>query len=310
MHLTLHRTGRVHDLCRVHRLEWPFPIAYLCHCLWGAGYAATTLGQVTRAPVTLALLANVIPLVAQNVLNAAMDVSVDTRAPGKAPIAQAATRLGRARLIALAAVEMAIALLLAVGVAIHLGRPLVALTVAAGILVEFLYNLEPVRLKKRGLANPVSLGLHFSVLPFLSTFYSVRPDTPRFLWPLVLGLWLLLIGRTLWWSLPDHAADRAAGLSPPAVRHGPGRALLLAGTATGCALVLIAWGLTWSLGPLPALTGTAACGVLLISELRLVRSGGPHTLHETRMRRRTLTYVVGADVLLVLLPLAGPCPVR
>ncbi|MER7046406.1 UbiA family prenyltransferase [Streptomyces jumonjinensis] len=296
------RSRRARDLYRVHRLEFPFPIAYLCHALWGAGFAATSPQQLAHPLVLLAVLANLIPLIAQNVLNAAMDIPIDARTPGKTGVAQAALRLGRTRLITIASIEMAIALLLAVSISLHLGRPLIAAAVAAGILVEYLYNLEPVRLKKRGLANPISLGLHFSLLPCLSTFTAVRPDIPGWAWPLFLGLWLLLIGRTLWWSLPDAAADRAAGLAPPAVRHGPSRALAYATAATTAALALIAWGLSWALGPLAAVIGTAGCSVFLIGKLRLTRAA-LHTLHETHMRRHTLAYVVGADALLVLLPL-------
>ncbi|MEU2718377.1 UbiA family prenyltransferase [Streptomyces sp. NPDC007205] len=303
MFLTATRCIRqAQDLYRVHRLEFPFPVAYLCHALWGASYAATSPQQLAQTPVLLAVLANLIPLIAQNVLNAAMDIPIDTRTPGKISVAQAAMRLGRTRLITIASAEMTAALLLATSVAIRLGRPLIAAAVAAGILVEYLYNLEPVRLKKRGMANPVSLGLHFSLLPCLSTFNAVRPDFPPFLWPLIFGLWLLLIGRTLWWSLPDATADRAAGLAPPAVRHGLSHTLLMACTATTTALALIAWGLTWTLGPLAALTGTAGCSAFLIRKIRLTPPA-LHTLHETHMRWHTLTYVTGADILLVLLPL-------
>ena len=291
------------DLYRVHRLEAPFPVAYVCHALWGACYAASSPGQLTRVPVVLALVANLIPLVAQNVLNAAMDIPVDARTPGKSGIARAAARLGRARLIGIASAEMALALILATAVAVHLGRPLVAAGVAAGILVEYLYNLEPVRLKKRGLANPVSLGAHFSALPFLSTANAVRPDLPGYLWPLLLGLWLLLIGRTLWWSIPDAAADRAAGLAPPAVRHGPTRALLMASGSTALALALLAWGLAWALNPVAALIGTAASAFFLVGRLRMTATA-LRTLHERHMRRHTLTFVIGADALLSVLPLA------
>ncbi|MFS0694432.1 UbiA family prenyltransferase [Streptomyces nitrosporeus] len=300
---TAHRTGCVRDLYRVHRLEYPFPVAYMCHALWGACYAASEPGQLLRPPVLLAVVANLIPLVAQNVLNAATDIAVDARTAGKSGIARAALRLGRPRLIGIASAEMAVALLLACGVALHLGRPLVAVGVGAAILVECLYNLEPVRLKKRGLANPVSLGLHFSLLPCLSTFNTVRPDFPGFMWPLFLGLWLLLIGRTLWWSLPDATADRSVGLTPPAVRFGLSRTLALASAATAAALALIAWGLAWSLGPFSALVGTTGCSIFLISKARLTTIN-LRTLNEAHMRRHTLTFVVTADLILALLPLA------
>lgn len=298
-----HRIPRARDLFRVHRLEFPFPVAYICHALWGACYAATSPEQLLRAPVLLAVLANLIPLVAQNVLNAAIDIPVDVRTPGKTGIARAALRLGRPRLVGIATAEMILALLLATALAVHLRRPLIAAMVAAGILIEYLYNLEPVRLKKRGLANPVSLGAHFSALPFLSTANAVRPDLPGYLWPLAFGLWLLLIGRTLWWSIPDATADRAAGLTPPAVRYGPDRALLMASVSTAFALALLAWGLAWAMNPVAALIGIAAASLFLVSKLRLTATT-VRSLHERQMRHRTLILVLVADALLVALPVA------
>jgi 4-hydroxybenzoate polyprenyltransferase len=183
--LSGHHWDHWRDLHRVHRLEYPFPIAYVCHALWGACYAVTALDQLVRAPVLAVIAANTITLVAQNVLNAAMDISIDAKTPGKTGIAHATQRLGRNRLIRYALLEMALALLLATGAAVYLGRPVVTVGVAAGVLVELLYNLEPIRLTKRGLANPASLGLHFSFLPCVSTFNAVRPDYPGFIWPAV-----------------------------------------------------------------------------------------------------------------------------
>lgn len=302
--LTGHRERYLRDLYRVHRLEFPFPIGYLCVSVWGACYAVSDPGQLLHAPVLTAIVANLIPLVAQNVLNAATDIALDAKTPGKTGIALAASRLGRTRLVRYCAVEMTVALLLAADVAVYLHRPLVAVCVAAGVLVEVLYNAEPVRLKKRGLANPVCLGLHFSLLPCLSTFHAVQPSFPGFVWPLFGGLWLLLIGRALWWSLPDASADRAAGLSPPAVRYGPDRALALATAVTVTALGLIAWGLWWGLGALVALVGTTACGVFAVSKLRLARTPlAVLGLDEASMRRRILVFVISADVLLAALPL-------
>jgi 4-hydroxybenzoate polyprenyltransferase len=305
LRLSERRKEYLRDLQRVHRLEHPFLIAYACHALWGACYAVTSLDQLMRVPVLAATVANLVPLVAQNVLNAAMDISIDANTPGKSGIARAAERLGRARLIRYTLLEMAFALCLAVGTAAYLGRPLIAASVAAGIVVELLYNLEPIRLKKRGLANPVSLGLHFSFLPCVSTFNAVRVDFPGFVWPLFFGLWLLLIGRTLWWSLPDASADRAAGISPPAVRYGLSRVLALAIAATTGALVLIAWALWWDLGPLASLLGTATCGIFAVRKVLLARKppAALRSLRDTPMRRRILVLVVSADVLLVVLPL-------
>jgi lycopene elongase/hydratase (dihydrobisanhydrobacterioruberin-forming) len=297
---------RTRDLLRVHRLEYPFPVVYLCHTLWGAAFAVSTPTDLLTIPVVLAIIANLIPLVAQNPLNSAMDIEADARTPGKGSISHAAVSLGRARLLRWAAAEMAVALLLGLVCSIWLGRPLVAIAVAAGVLVECLYNVKPVRLKGRGYANPIFLGLHFSFLPCLGTFAAVRPDLPAWIWPLFVGIWMLLVGRTLWWAVPDVAGDAAAGDITPAVRYGAFRAYAVACGFTAVGLVLITVGLWWRYGPLWAFVGLLSSGVFLIDKLSQLRGVSDSRLpHETRMRKRTLTFVMVSDALLVAIPLVA-----
>jgi 4-hydroxybenzoate polyprenyltransferase len=297
---------RARDVIRVHRLEYPFPAIYLCHVLWGAAYAATKPLDLLTIPVALAVVANLIPLIAQNLLNGALDIEADARNPGKGGIAGATLRLGPARVIRWAVIEMATALLLAVICSVWLGRPLVALAVAAGIVVEVLYNVKPVRLKGRGYANPIFLGLHFSFLPCLGTFAAVRADLPGWIWPLFVGIWMLLIGRTLWWAVPDLVGDAVAGDRTPAVRYGAFRALAVACAVTAVGLVLISVGLWWRYGPLWAVVGLVSSGVFLADKLSLLRGVSDSNLpHESRMRKRGLTFVMVSDALLVGIPLVA-----
>jgi 4-hydroxybenzoate polyprenyltransferase len=264
----------------------------------------TAPAQLLTAPVLLALAANLIPLVAQNLLNGALDLDADSQVHGKEGIAGATRRLGAARVIRWAAVEMTVALLLSVVAAVWLGRPVIAIAVVLGIAVELLYNLEPVRLKRRGWANPVFLGMHFSLLPCIGTFAAVRPDFPAWTWPLFLGIWGLLVGRTLWWSVPDRAADSAVGNRTLAVRRGARRALANSCAVTAGALALIGWGIWWRSGAFWSTLAVVACGMFLADKLRLMRHvSDDHLPQERRMRIHSLTLVLIADLLLVLIPL-------
>src|SRR5947208_1965519 len=66
--------GRWRALVRIHRLEYPFVVNYLCYAGWGACYAVAGPAGLLTGPVLLAAAANFILLVAQNPLNAALDM--------------------------------------------------------------------------------------------------------------------------------------------------------------------------------------------------------------------------------------------
>ncbi|TWP46963.1 hypothetical protein FKR81_33445 [Lentzea tibetensis] len=297
----------VRDVVRVHRLEYPFPVAYLCHVLWGAAYAASAPSDLLKPLVLLVIVANLIPIVAQNLLNGAFDVQADSRNPGKGGIAVATSRLGRVRVIRWALAEMTVAIVLGVICSVLLGRPLVAVAVVAGVLIELAYNLEPVRLKRRGVLNPLSLGLHMSFIPCVGTYAALRDDFPAWVWAVFAGVGLLLIGRTLWWSIPDLRGDAEAGDRPLAVRYGAHRAMVIACGVTVLGLLSLGWGLWARYGPWWALPTVAVCALFLVDKLRTLRWISDTNLpHERRMRRTSLTMVIAADVLLVVVPLVAP----
>ncbi len=289
------------DWVRVHRLEYPFPVIYLCHALWGAAYAASSPADLARPLVVVAIVANLIPLVAQNLLNGAFDVEADARTPGKGGIAVATLRLSRTRVITVAFIEMAVALGLA-----SLVNPLTFAMVALGVAIELAYNLEPIRLKRRGVLNPIALGVHFSLLPCIGTYAALRTDFPVWVLMVFGGITLLLIARTLWWSVPDLRADKASGDRSLAVRHGARRAWLIACMVTAVGLVAIGGGLWWRYGAGWALFVVLVCSMFLVDKLMTLRGLSDTRLpHEKRMRRVSLSFVLVADVVLVLVPLVA-----
>ncbi|GAA5159627.1 hypothetical protein GCM10023321_41050 [Pseudonocardia eucalypti] len=294
----------VTDLLRLHRLEYPFPVIYLCHVGWGACYAVASVAELPRPATLITMLANLLPFVAMNALNSALDIKADAATAGKRSVSQAAGRVGSRVTIGCALGEMALAVLLATGVAVRLDRPVVAVTVGLAVLIHLLYNLEPVRLKRRGLANPLSLGLTFAVLPCLSTFTAAAGVPSAQVWLIFAGIGLLLVGRTLWWSVPDLPADAAVGDRTPVVLYGVRRALIIACAATTAALLLLGAGIAWRYGLAPAVVVVVTSGAFLAEKLRLLSGGNRARLpHERQMRRHTLTLVMIADLVLCAVPL-------
>jgi lycopene elongase/hydratase (dihydrobisanhydrobacterioruberin-forming) len=285
------------DLVLVHRLQFLSPANYLCYAAWGACYAVSDVVHLLTLPVLGAVAANLLLVLASLVLNTTVDVPTDDQDRGKRAIVAAARRLGRHRCLCFAAMETVLGLTLAVLVASSTHHWLVA--VAAGLIVvsHGLYNLEPVRLKRRGLAGPAVIGLAFGFLPCLLSYSAVQPAVDTSIWPIFAGLGLLAAGRMLWWSIPDRGADQATGIGTPAVRYGINRTLMAAYAAIAAGLGTLGWGLSWLHGPVWALTGVLVCGAFLVGQLIVLRHAS-----ESQHRRAMSLGAIG-NVLIGTIPL-------
>jgi 4-hydroxybenzoate polyprenyltransferase len=298
--------SRWRDVVRIHRLEYPFPVHYLCHAVLGACYAASDVQQLFTAPVLLSIIANLLSIVGGNPLNAAVDISTNRHTQEKRAIAHAALRLGRNHAMSWAATEMIFALAVATATSLWLDRALIAVGVTLTITLCLLYNFEPVRLKRRGFANPITIGLTTGPLPSLVSYSAVRPDLTVSVCLIFIALGILITGRALWWTVPDQIGDKATGMTTPTVQYGAFRTIVIACVVTVAGLSLLGWGLWWRYGPLWALLGVAVSGPFLLSKLTLLRGLSDYTLpNPTQMRRRDLSLVMISDIILVLLPLAA-----
>lgn len=279
------------DVTLVHRLRFPSLVNYLCYSAWGACYAVADLGHLLTTPVLGAIAANMLLILAALVLNTTVDVHTDERDPGKHGIAATARRWGHRRCLWWAATETMLGLILAVMVASSTHHWLVA--VAAGLIIvsHTLYNLEPMRLKRRGLAGPAVIGLSFGFLPCLVSYSSIQPTVDNPLWPIFIGLGLLAAGRMIWRSIPDRDADRATGISTPAVRYGINRTLTTAYAVGVAGLGTLGWGLSWQYGSTWALAGVVVCGVVLVCQRTTLRQS------------RAMTVIATGNVLLGTIPL-------
>jgi lycopene elongase/hydratase (dihydrobisanhydrobacterioruberin-forming) len=294
------------DVVRIHRLEYPFPVNYLCHSVLGACYAVSDIQQLFTAPVLLSITANLLSIVGGNPLNAAVDISADARTEGKRDIACAALRLGRNHAMSWTATEMTIALAVATATALWLDCALIAIGVALTIALCLLYNLEPIRLKRRGLANPLTIGLTTGSLPSLVSYSAVQPDPTASVLLIFIGLGTLIMGRALWWAIPDRIGDKAAGMRTPTVRYGEFWAMVITCVVTVTGLGLLGCGLWWRYGTLWALLGVAVSGAFLHRVLALLRRLPDYALpNSTQMRQRDMPSVMIVDIFLVLLPLVA-----
>jgi len=292
---------------RIHRLEYPFAINYLCHAGWGACYAVAGPAGLLTGPVLLAVAANYILLDAQNPLNAACDMDADARHSGKQDISAATRKLGRRAVALIAAAEMATGLAIAAAVSVWLGSPVVVLVSALRVALDLLYNLRPIRLKARGFANPVALGgLNFGALPFAISYSAASGDWTSSVWLICGGIGVLVTGRVLWYSLSDMRADAAAGDRTPVVRHGVHRALVIACVITAAGLGLIAVGLGQAYGVLVGVLVTATNAAFLVYLLGQFRRARRGDLPDYRlMRHRALSLVALGDIMLLVAPFLG-----
>jgi 4-hydroxybenzoate polyprenyltransferase len=293
------------DIVVLHRLEFPLPVNYVCQASWGACFAVEGVHGLLGASVAAAIGVNLLLIVSALALNNAVDISTDERHQDKVYLASATARFGRARALRWAATEMAAGLALAVAISWWSGRWLVTGMAVAIIAGQLLYNLEPVRLKRRGFAGAGVFGLSVTTLPCLLSYSAVRSGFDTALWPIFIGLGVLAVGRTAWWSVPDRAADTASGIATPTVRYGAGRTLVLSCVVMVAGLGLLGWGLWSGYGPAWVLPGVVMHAVLVGSALALLRHTDDHALPSSvRMLRRAMPLVAVGDVLLVVIPLA------
>ncbi|WP_167975301.1 UbiA family prenyltransferase [Lentzea indica] len=271
-------------LISIHRLEHPLGVHYACCAAWGACYATKF-----DLAVVLVVLANFVVTVAANVLNAYADVRNDLATAGKRRVATAVLEIGGHRVLELAIIEMTVALALAAAVSWR-----AAAGIGLIVLLYLAYNLEPVRLKRRGYAGPAAMGVAVWLLPSVTAYAAAGGHANPAVWLVFTGVTALAVGRGLWWAVPDREGDAAAGSITPAVRYGVRHAVNAATQFTVAGLLLLGGGLWLRFGPLWAIVGVVASGAFLLAR----------RLSTTRlMLRHGFSIAVGGTVVLAAIPL-------
>ncbi|GLZ28715.1 hypothetical protein Lesp02_09050 [Lentzea sp. NBRC 105346] len=271
-------------LIRVHRLEHPFGLHYIVCATWGACY-----GLRFDLIVVLAIVANFIVIVSGNPLNALADVRNDRATHDKRHIADAVREIGTYRLGVLVALEMIIALAIATVVSWK-----AATGIALIILVYLAYNVEPLRLKRRGYLGPVSMSITNWLLPSVIAYGAAGGQPDPAVWLVFAGACILASARAVWWAVPDRTADARVGALTPVVLHGRRHALMVTARITVAGLLLLGGGLWLRYGGAWAVAGVVASATfLLATEL-------PTT---SLMRRYGMTLVICSTVVVASIPM-------
>ncbi|HEX6355590.1 UbiA family prenyltransferase [Actinophytocola sp.] len=290
------RSASMRDAMAVHRLEFPFSVNYVCYASVGACFAVGDAGQLLDLPVLGAIAANLMLIVAALALNTAADVRNDEQHGERGHLVGATRRFGRDRVVRWAAAEAAGGMLLAGLVAVWVASAAILVTAAGIVVLQVLYNVEPVRLKRRGLIGAAVYCVSLSVLPFLLSYWTIRSQLDASTWTIVAGLWVLAVGRATLWSVPDRVADIRTGLRTPAVRHGFAGAVAVSVAAVIVGLAVTGWGLWWRFGPAWALPLVVLQGAFLY---------GTVAPTSRRIQRRAMPPVAVGMVALTVTPLVA-----
>jgi 4-hydroxybenzoate polyprenyltransferase len=256
----------------LHRLEVG-PV-YLFVLIWGMAVAASRPGDLWSVPAILAFFINGLSLFSGFVLNNYSDYPIDRRSAIKGYVADAVERVGLSRTLTLYWVEQAITVLAAAAVSLLLHNWVFVVVKCAGIVSGMMYNGEPVRMKRRGIWNPIMLAIRFGFVPGMIAYLAVHDAViGTGGWIVLIGASLLSFSRGFWNSVSDTAEDRAEGIVTPSVRYGPRAAMRLAVVSLVLACVLIGGGLWLLLGPACGLIGVAgAAGATAFRGLLLHRA--------------------------------------
>jgi 4-hydroxybenzoate polyprenyltransferase len=298
-------TAFCRDVVVIHRLEFPFSVNYLCYASWGACFALAGAMRPQWTVMVLAAAVNLLLIVAPLALNTAVDVGTDEHHGERAHLAAAARRLGPSRVIRWAATEMIVALLLAGLLAAWSMRPVVVAAAAGIVVLQVLYNVEPTRLKRRGLIGVAAFCASVAVLPFLLSYWAVRPGLAAWVGPILAGLACLAVGRMMVWSIPDLAADARTCMRTPSVRFGLSGTLTRSVLVTVAGAVLTCWGLWWRYGPGWALPPVVLQAAFLGALAPWGHAGREQLWSSVRIRQRAMTPVLVGTLVLTVMPLVA-----
>jgi 4-hydroxybenzoate polyprenyltransferase len=200
---------------------------------------------------------------------------------------------------------MLVALLLTALISVWSARPAVVAVAAVIILLQVSYNVEPVRLKRRGLTGVAAFCASVAVLPFLLSYWTVRPGLAVWSILVVVGLGCLAVGRMMVWSIPDRAVDARTGMRTPAVRFGPPGTLARSVAVMLAGLVLTGWGLWWRYGPVWALPPVAVQAAFLGAFLFRGRVDHAALRSSVYIRHWAMAPVLAGTLAITIIPLVA-----
>jgi 4-hydroxybenzoate polyprenyltransferase len=245
---------------------------YFFVLVWGMFVAADRVSDLWQPAAILAFLINGLSLFSGFVINSYSDYPIDIRSPIKNHIAHGVDTLGHRRVLVLYWAEQVVTLGMAAVISQMLDNWVFVVVKFVGMASGYIYNAEPIRLKRHGLWNPLMMGIRFGFVPGLIAYLAVHHGV------ITAGGWLLLVGMTLisvsrgfWNTISDVDEDAAEHIRTPSVVYGALATMRVAWLILVPSLVCSVWGLLLLFGSWGAAGAVGMLGALVYRAMLLRR---------------------------------------
>ncbi len=138
----------------------------------------------------------------------------------KVHLADAVDFLGRKTIWGVIIVESFLALFFTLVMVFLVGKPILVVLWVFGWLVTMGYSLEPLRLKRRGVLNPLSLILVLYTLPIAFGYIALSDSVNLLIVKLLIAVGLQMFSLILLNEVEDIPEDRDQNIRTPCVRYG------------------------------------------------------------------------------------------
>ena len=157
---------------------------------------------------------------ASNALNQAADVDADTISKPYRPIPQGVVKAEEARFFSF--ILYAFALFRSAMISEWF-----SILILSIVVMTLLYNMEPVRFKRRGWWANVAIAFPRGLLGFLAAWSVVTPPTDMLPWALGSMMMCFLIGAQNSKDYVDVLGDKQCGYITPVIKYGPTKTAFL-----------------------------------------------------------------------------------
>lgn len=171
-------------------------------------------------------------------VNVYFDYEFDRKSPTKKRLPEAIDLVGKRNVRNMLIAEAVIFLALGCALTFITGKWILMALLLTGTFFTVAYSVEPLRFKRRGFLNSLSLFLIIMFLPPLFGWYTVRESMVRPAFLMILGLALVQYGNGLYYTTADYTEDKGDNIKTPSVIMGVipsvklSMALVLAGFAS------------------------------------------------------------------------------
>ncbi len=181
---------------------------------------ATTWKELVTWPVLLAFLTYNVATYWGGAINVYFDYEFDRKSPTKKRLPEAIDLVGKRKVRNMLIAEAVIFLAMGGALAYITGKGSLLFLLLVGTFFTIAYSVEPLRFKKRGFLNSLSLFLIIMFLPPLFGWYTVRESMQVPVFLMILGLALVQYGNGLYYTTADYTEDKSDNIRTPSVLMG------------------------------------------------------------------------------------------